>query len=367
MTSLREAIDGIVPIRPREVRLAHEGAAATWGLVDLEGAEDEGPPPTALYRADGLALLYPGMVNTIQGEPTSGKSWLALMACCEEITDGNHVLYLDFEADKRSVGARLRALGLTTEEIGERFHYVRPEERMGKAARARLREHLETLKPSLVVIDGVAEALALEGYKENDSGDIATFRNRLSRVCATSGAVVLEIDHVVKAKGKQGLDPRGSGTKRGGVQGASYIATVDRGKGFMRGKSGVGRLTVAKDRHGFSGVPGAIAAVVYYDAQADGSLAIELVDPRHPRDVEGADRLSVMMRRLALVIEARPGLDTRSVREAVLGKHAHKTQALAQLVAEGYIEIRRSQQARLHYSLRPYPNDDAPVSKGGVV
>ena len=352
MTSLREAIDGIVPIRPRGSRIADEVAAATWGLVDLDGAEGEGPPPTVLHRTDGLALFYPGMVNTIQGEPSSGKSWLALMACCEEITDGRHVLYLDFEADKRSVRARLRALGLTTEVIQERFHYVRPEERMGKAGRARLRTHLETLKPSLVVIDGVAEAVSLEELDEDTSKGFTTFRNRLSRPCANTGAVVIEIDHVVKAQGKRALDPRGSGAKRGGVQGAAYISTVS--KGFKQGVSGVGRLTVAKDRHGFVGVSGAPAAAVYYDAQADGSLGIELVDPRYPRDIESAARLSDWMERLSREIEAQPGQDTRSLRAAIKGNHAAKAKALTRLIAEGYVRVEPSRQARLHYSVRPY-------------
>jgi hypothetical protein len=345
--SLRDVIMGeeIATDLPLEV-------AGSWKPVDFDAVVDEAPSPTVLHRTDGQALLYPGMVNVLQGEPASGKSWIALKACSEEIAAGRHVLYVDFEAGAPDVKGRLLSLGLTHGQIAGQFHYVRPEDRMGTTGQEHLRFTLEAFEPSLVIVDGVAEALSLERYKENDAQDIAAFRNGLSRLCANTGAVVVEIDHVGRATPSRGLDARGSGAKRGGVQGAAYVSSVQ--KPFMRGVSGVGRLVVAKDRHGFVGLTGAHVVVVRFNADADGSLSIEL-------DVPGEDgelgRLRNLMDAYSRHIELRPGLTTRELRAVVAGRQDYKDKALARLVDQGYVRVEKDRQARRHFSEKPFRTD----------
>lgn len=43
------------------------------------------------------ALIYAGRINPLQGEPGGGKTWVALHACVEAITEGHHVMYIDLE------------------------------------------------------------------------------------------------------------------------------------------------------------------------------------------------------------------------------------------------------------------------------
>lgn len=347
MTSLREAIEGVVPIHSSD-----EQVESSWSLVDPFSVddEDEGQQPTILRRTDGQALWYPGQINALHGETGSAKSWIALAACKEMIDAGDHVLYLDFEADYRSVRARLRSLGLDIGDLHKRFHYMRPRERIKAKEQARLREVLVSLRPGLVVIDGVTNALALEGLKEGEATDISAFRHRLSGPCASTGAAVVEIDHVVKAKGSRGLYPRGATTKLDGIEGATYVATMS--KKPERGVSGIGRMVVAKDRHGFVGAAGKIAATVHLAAQPDGCLTITLTNPAEPAPEK--DRRAILMEQLSQEIEADPGVTTELLWVAVKGDNNVKSAALKQLLTEDYVEMRRERQARLYYSVRPY-------------
>jgi hypothetical protein len=49
-------------------------------------------------------------------------------------------------------------LGVGAETITERFHYVRPDEPLTDANRAEIEEVLETLEPTLGMIDGLTDA-----------------------------------------------------------------------------------------------------------------------------------------------------------------------------------------------------------------
>src|SRR2546429_403075 len=55
--------------------------------------------PSMLKRTDGKYLLYAGKRHWFQGEPESGKTWAALVACKEQLNVGNVVVYVDWESD----------------------------------------------------------------------------------------------------------------------------------------------------------------------------------------------------------------------------------------------------------------------------
>ena len=67
--------------------------------------------PPILFRSDGETLMYAGMLNTIFGEPGSGKSWLALMAVIQGVRDGRRSVWWDFESSTSTLATRLVALG----------------------------------------------------------------------------------------------------------------------------------------------------------------------------------------------------------------------------------------------------------------
>jgi hypothetical protein len=207
-----------------------EPEPTSWAPVDLTSAlqGDDVEPPACLERSDGLRLLYPGRVHAFQGESESLKSWAALLACQQEIAAGNDVLYIDFEDDARGIVTRLRALGLSAEEILARFVYLRPDEPLRTRhdeptpAGGDLQQVLADRSFALVVIDGVTEAMTIEGLDLMSNADVATWMRRLPRRLARSGAAVVVIDHLPKDRTNQGRYSLGAQHKLSGLDGAAY-------------------------------------------------------------------------------------------------------------------------------------------------
>ena len=67
-------------------------------LLDLERM------PSAFVRDDGETLLYEGVANTIFGEPSSGKSWIGLMAVIQQLRAGRRCLWWDNEDRFQHIG-----------------------------------------------------------------------------------------------------------------------------------------------------------------------------------------------------------------------------------------------------------------------
>ena len=76
-------------------------------LSAVLAGDDAGDMPELLRRDDGVPLVYIGKLHSINGERESGKSWLALLACLQEMRLGRHVNYVDFEDSASSVVGRL--------------------------------------------------------------------------------------------------------------------------------------------------------------------------------------------------------------------------------------------------------------------
>ena len=222
---------------------------STWEEVDLGpylSGKKVSPPPTVGRRNDGPCLFYRGKVNGIHGESESAKTWICLAAAAAEMIAGEHVLYLDYEDGPEGVVERLLALGVPPAVIGERFHYVNPDEKITAEFLARMVDRARGC--SVVVIDATTEAMTVEGLRDKEGTEVAEFHKRLSRPLAKAGAAVLVIDHVVKDEGQRHLGPTGSQHKRAGITGTSiYVECIVR---MARGKRGRSRLYVSKDRPG---------------------------------------------------------------------------------------------------------------------
>jgi hypothetical protein len=256
----------------------------TWAPIDLgpilDGEELE-PPPTMLQRLDEIGLLYSGKVHSFAGEPESGKSWLALEACRQVIEPGGFTTYLDFEDQAPGLVARLRALGTDDNAIRERFRYVRPDEPLTKAGRDDLDRAMESA-PALAVVDGVTEAMTLLGLSPLDNADVAKFNEQIPRRIVRSGAAVVLIDHVTKAKDGRGRWAIGAQHKLAGIDGAAYMFEVLRP--FGRGLEGVARIEVTKDRPGFvraSAAGGKVVGELHMFSMDGDRVAIEVRPVRH--------------------------------------------------------------------------------------
>lgn len=330
----------------------NEPAPTSWAPVALTGVLDGtavDPPPFALRRTDGRALLYAGRVHWLQGEPEAGKGWIALAATAQLLHDGDRCLYVDFEDTPSAVVGRLQALGVPPDLILERFAYVRPEAPLDAAGRRDLEAAGDGV--ALAVIDGVTEAMGLDVLDFTSNVDIAKWIGALPRPLARAGAAVLVIDHVVKDREGRGRYAIGGQHKLAGSD-VAYSAEVV--EPFGRGRNGRVKLTVQKDRpghvRGFA-EDGKAAARVELASLADGAVSVTL----EPPDGKGATfRPTVLMARVSQAVTETPGLSTRALREAVTGNNDAKALALELLVAEGYVDARREGQAVKHYPVREY-------------
>lgn len=235
--------------------------------------------PTLLCRSDGQALIYPGLLHWVMGEPACGKTWLALVAALAGAQSGVDSLYLDYEGSRRIVGARLARLGAAEANV-DHIAYVRPSggsPTTGPAALRLVRER----SVGLVVVDGAAKAMARDGLDEDKAADVLGWLERMVWPLCEVGATVVILDHVTKDKDSRGRWARGNGAKLGEVDGAAY--SVEVAEAWSRARSGSARIRVAKDREGVVGAVGEVVAMLRF-VPGDDQLRIS-VDVPHGTSV----------------------------------------------------------------------------------
>jgi hypothetical protein len=325
------------------IRRGADALPSSWQPVDLgpvvaglEAGEVVGPVPTLLERTDGAALLYPGVITALQGEPEACKGWIMLLAAAQVLPEGA-VLYLDFEDTAASIVERLLALGVKPGAIVERFAYVRPS---APFAARELQTLLEARPYALAVIDGVGEAYTLLGLDPTSNSDAAKFLMALPRPIADSGAAVVEIDHVSKAKDANHRYPIGAQHKLAGVTAAFSVEAVERPSRSAPGKA---KVRVQKDRPGHvrSRAVGKVIAVAHIVPDDGGKRVTVTLEP--PGAASGADepfRPTCLMGRVSAFLELEPGAGSKAIREGVHGKDKYVDAALQCLIDEGFVERR---------------------------
>ncbi len=336
------------------------GEPTGWERVDLGPILAGGTvttPPQVWPRSDGVPLLYPGRCHSFAGEPESLKSWAAQAATAAELAAGQVSMYLDFEDTPEGVAGRLLALGVAADVIVDRFWYHRLDQPLGFDARDALDAALAVASPSLIVVDGVTEAMALLGLNPYDNADVAKFWGLLPRRLAASGAAVVLIDHVVKDREGRGRWAIGAQHKLAAIDGAAL--TFDVVKPFGRGEQhGIARISVAKDRPGHlrQHATGGVVAELHLHSYPDGGVTADL----HPPNAggEGSFRPTVLMERISRYVEEHSGISKNGVATAVKGDDKAKRLAIELLAADDYVKIERVGASHTLVSLRPYRNED---------
>jgi hypothetical protein len=225
-------------------------AGDDWAPVDLgpylRGEVVQPEPQIGLRREDGLAMLYAGREHAVIGEMESGKSWYSAAACLAEIRAGNPVVYMHFEeSDPGGTAQRLIALGASPTTVMQRFRFVAPTSKVTGAKLAKLLRPA----PTLVVLDGVNEAMALHGWPIREEEGAAAFRQHLVRPCLAAGAATLACDHVVKNRDARDRYGLGSIHKGNGLSGSLIL--LETAEPFGRGLRGRSHVYVTKDRPGY--------------------------------------------------------------------------------------------------------------------
>ncbi len=324
------------------------GATAEPRFADFAALAAEGfkrEMPSLCQYDDARWLLYAGRINEIHGEPSVGKTNIALCICAEVMQDGGKVLYLDPEDNAKGIGSRFIALGWRQEDLLQRMHYVEnPEPSEFAALHAWARKH----KPALVVLDGLAEALAAEGLSEDKPDNVLPFFHQRIRPFTKAGCAVLISDHVAKDKESRGEWPRGSGSKMGRYDGAVYSAKLK--KPYSPEIDGFVRLVVAKDRNGGVGPKGHIATDLHFGHDDEGRPDIRFESPQD--EVKEKWKPTGLMQKISEFIEKNGPQSTRSLRD--LGNSDYVDKAIAELKLDGHLVVDKQGSANMHSIKRPY-------------
>ncbi len=323
----RRVIPGLDPVH-------HE-----WEPVSLDEILDHGDTamqPTILARSDGVCLLYPGSFHSISGEPESGKSWLAQMACAQVLVGGGHATYVDFEDRPARVVGRLISLGVRPKAIRDRFHYIRPMRAIDPVGRA----HLEAaaILSTVLILDGVTEAMTLHGLSIDAQDEVARYLHMFPKRLADLGPAVAQIDHIPKNAERDNRFAIGAQHKLAGLDGAAYMVRVT--EPFGRGKLGRAKVSIAKDREGSVREHAAGHTIAELVIDSDGeSMRASLEPPlAQTRGSQGEWQPTMYMERVSLYLESAHEPQTgRQVEQNVSGKAAVIRDALKALVLESYV------------------------------
>ncbi|MFJ8784999.1 DnaB-like helicase N-terminal domain-containing protein [Streptomyces sp. NPDC102476] len=333
-----------------------------WTFSDLSPVLDgthKPAQPTIGARDDGIGLFYPGRVNGIQGESEAGKSWVALVSCLIEINRGNHVVYLDFEDSEEGVVSRMLLIGANPRDIAEQFHYVRPGTTPTPAALKAFIARIGDLAPSLIIVDGVTEAMVMLGLELKENTEIAKFGRMLLRPLADTGAAVVPLDHVVKSTESRGRYALGGVHKLNAVDGVQYMLEAVRPFGINT--EGRSRLRIAKDRpaqirrHALPGGrnPMHWFADLVIRSEGDSFAEAHLYPPiQHAEDPtertaeqDKAAKEEVTIREreeqvLAVLAKATDPLSKNAIEDLIGGRASVTRRALTRLVHAGRVETK---------------------------
>lgn len=327
----------------------------SWAPVDLTAVLDgtwTAPRPTVGKRSDGAGLFYPGKTHTVVSETEGGKTWFALSAALDEMADGNHVVYLDFEDSEGGIVGRLMTLGASRDTIRDRFHYFRPTDPLGSGINLDdLNRVLSTWVPTLGILDGITEAMTLHGLNPLDNTDAAKFGRILPKRLTEAGAAAVNLDHVVKNREGQTRYALGAVHKLNGLDGASYV--LENRTPFGVGITGRTTVKIAKDRPAQlrrNGLPSAGGLYWYGDlvlASHGEQFAEVSIEPpfEHSEDF----RPTLLMGRIAAALTEHGPLSARKIELAVRGKAASIREALTYMQLDGYVS-----DCTPHELLKPY-------------
>lgn len=329
--------------QPDDEQATDDAERTSWwprNLAAVLSGEQTEPEPCVLARDDERCLFYAGKVNGLLGESESGKTWILLAAVAQELAAGRAVLYVDFEDTAESIVARLRALGVTDEQLTGLFTYVAPDESLHTIAAADLAEVLTLSTYSLIGLDGVNAGMTLLGLDLNSNTDATKFSQVLLKPLAKTGAAVVTVDHVPKAAEQRGKGGIGAQAKRAMVTGSALLVEVL--APFGRGATGKLKLTVDKDRPGHvRGVSqfSKNAGVAVLESGSTGSVNVRIEAPNiGPPEDRGPFRPTAMMEKVSRLLSTTQGdLTQTQIEQSIQGRSTIIRAALNVLADEGYV------------------------------
>lgn len=219
---------------------------------------DPGPmltPSIGYIQARDSFMFYPGMMHSVFGAASAGKSLLLTKLIGDELVKGSNVMWLDAEVRTAThpLGQRLHAMGYD-ESIGERLWFALINRPMSLDNRDMFATTIANDNIDIVVMDSLGEFIGMQGGDANRDQDIVKAL-RFFEPLAAAGAAVVFIDHPSKG---DTWSAAGSARKGNHVD-VSYAVNPDLKRddregqverSFSRWKAGYSRIFCTKDRHG---------------------------------------------------------------------------------------------------------------------
>jgi Bifunctional DNA primase/polymerase, N-terminal len=351
---------------PRPTPSEPEDELHSWIPKDLKRLLQNPPDPVQpafLTRTDGRSLFYPGKVNGIIGASEGAKTWLMLFGVVQAVQLGINVGYLDFEDDWEGITERLRALGLTDEQIWTYVAYVNPEQSFDTIAAGHLGGMLNDHQPELVVLDGVNAAMTLNGWDLLSNKDATMFSQKILKPIAHCPwkPAVSYVDHLPKNPTDAG-GAIGAQAKRAMTTGCAIKVEVART--FGKGQRGELILTVDKDRsgavRGYCPEGTSDLGVAKLVSSEDGKIVSIRIEPavKVPHGGTPAS-LRPTMEAISRFLEGKPEpVSGANIERFVRGMGTDaKRDAVERLLIEGYVRLEPAGRYMHHVSIRPYRTD----------
>ena len=201
-------------------------------------------------RTDGQGLFYRGKVNTLMGDPESGKTLIAACVAADVLSAGGSVLWLDLDHNGGTdMVLLLQGFGVHTSVLMNRAHFRLASEVLDDPADV-MRAVADAAEwgPDYVVIDSVGELLPLFGASSDSADDFTSVNRQVASRLATHGACVVTIDHMAKGHDSRAYGASGTMAKKRAANGAYYeVQTVIP---FTLSGGGRADLRIVKDRPG---------------------------------------------------------------------------------------------------------------------
>ena len=347
----------------RDTTDEEEDSWAATSIMDLwDTADNDEAENLILLREDGNGLLYPGRVHFFAAEPSSLKSWLALVAAAQELKLGHSVTYYDYEDNKRAMVKRLKAMGVKEYEA-ELFHYADPGTQASQNALDGMMEEMETWQPSLVVIDGTTEVLARFGFGIDGNTEFTEFLALMPKPIARTGPAVVLIDHVSKNKETRSRGPIGAQHKLAGTD-VTYI--LERVQPLSATAPGIVRVLLNKDKGKdvtkITTVEGGTVSRVadfHVTLNPDGSVTtqVKMPDAATAGAPDRTEALLATMEKVSAYVATHGASPVTVIRQVVGGRSTTVTAAIDALADDGYVTTFKPEgggPGRMVESVMPY-------------
>ncbi len=209
----------------------------------------------------GTCILPPGTATVLSGPRASGKTWVAAAWMAQEIIEGNHVIWADFERQGYLLAQKFRALLPGSHLMETHLHYASGTVPETSRLIADVTRWAAGGKRVFLVIDAFRslQGTTAPGTSASDGDAVEAVYLEVLNPAVEAGATVVLIDHVSKA-GATGTF--GSERKESA---ADYVLRVDQVTPFSRDRAGYSRVTVTKDRYGYHAA-GSVAGYLWMPA-----------------------------------------------------------------------------------------------------